>query len=93
MRDTNSGTAFYSAGIVPTDPAQLPRFVGEELRKIEACLRLLAAGHLDKTYAEPTKFGDGDIRYADGTTWKPNGTGGVGIWYYNSTSGLWIQLG
>lgn len=91
MRDTNSGTAFYSAGLVPTEPEQIPRFLGEELRKIQTAIEALALGHLDKVYSEPAKLRDGDIRYADGTTWKPNGTGGAGIWYYNGSA--WVQLG
>lgn len=93
MRGGRESGAIYTPSLVPTDPKDLPRFLGEELRKLQACIAILAAGHVDKTFAEPDKFEDGDVVYADGTSWKPNGTGGVGFWYYNEDSALWIQLG
>jgi hypothetical protein len=91
MRPTNSSTNGYQPGDPPSDPAQLQRFLREELLKLKAAYDALAAGHLDKSFAPPTKPRDGDIRYADGVQWKPNGTGGPGIWYFNGTN--WIQLG
>lgn len=93
VREITSSTAAYSPSIVPNDPKEYQRFFTEEFRKIQAAIEALAAGHLDKTFVEPAKLKDGDIRYADGTSWKPNGTGGVGIWYYNKDSALWVQLG
>lgn len=95
MREITSSTAatFYVPAPSPTDPKDLPRHIDDELRKVRAAIEALAAGHLDRTYAEPPKLKDGDIRYADGVTWKPNGTGGVGIWYYNKDTALWVQLG
>jgi hypothetical protein len=91
MRTPNISSAFYTPGNAPFELDQLRRYVEDELNKVAAAISLLAAGHLDKSYAAPTKPRDGDIRYADGTTWKPNGTGGVGIWYFNGS--VWTQLG
>ena len=91
VREITTSTVSYSPGIVPSDPKEYQRFFGDEFRKIQAALDALAAGHLDKIYVEPTKPKDGDVRYADGTDWKPNGVGGAGIWYYNGTT--WTQLG
>jgi hypothetical protein len=91
MRSTNIESNGYQPGDPPSDPTQLQRFLREELTKVKVAIDALANGHLDKSYAEPAKPRDGDIRYSDGTQWKPNGTGGAGIWFYNGAS--WVQLG
>jgi len=91
VKTPNIGSIKYSPGIPPEDAAEMRRFLLDELNKIAAAVALLAAGHIDKSNAAPARPRDGDIRYADGTQFKPNGTGGAGIWYYNGA--LWIQLG
>ncbi len=91
MRTPTISSAFYSPGASPSDPEQLRAFIENELRKIAAAMLLVSAGHIDMTYVAPIKPRFGDIRLADGTQWKPNGTGGVGVWcYYNNT---WNFLG
>jgi len=35
---------------------------------------------------------DGFLAFADGDLWKPNGSGTKGLWYWNATSSLWVQL-
>ena len=89
MRTPTLATANYAPGIVPSDPEQYRRFLGEELQKISAAISALAAGHLDPSYAAPSKPREGDIRYADGTTWNPGGTG-KGPYYYNGTT--WVKM-
>lgn len=91
MRAKNLNAIQYSPDQAPTEADNLPRYIYSELLKIQASISALSAGHLDKTYVAPTKPREGDIRYADGTSWKPNGTGGAGVWYYNGTT--WIQMG
>ena len=91
MREANTSSAVYVPSIVPDDTKEYQRFLSDELRKIQTAIEALAAGHLDQVYIEPVKPRDGDIRYADGTNWKPNGSGGAGIWYYNGAT--WTQLG
>lgn len=89
MRPTNGSTSAYQPGDPPADPAQLQRFLREELLRIKGMFDALAAGHLDKTYALPAKPRDGDFRYADGTLWNPGS--GAGFYRYNGTT--WIFLG
>ena len=88
MRTASVSSLFYTPGIPPSDAAEMRRFLFEELGKISAALATLSAGHLDKAYVAPSKPRDGDVRYADGTSWNPGG--GSGIYYYNGTS--WVKL-
>ena len=93
MKTPNLGTVFYAPSDPPTDTAEIARFLRQELDKIAGAITALAAGHLDQTTVAPTKPRDGDIRYADGTLWKPNGTGAVGVYYYKSSTSTWVLLG
>ena len=91
MRTPNLNSAFYAPGVAPTEPDAFRRFMEDELRKIAGVLNLLAAGHVDKVNAAPIKPREGDVRLADGVSWKPNGTGAAGVWcFYNNT---WNFLG
>jgi hypothetical protein len=89
MRPTSSSTISYQPGDPPADPAQMQRYLREELMRIKAMFDALAAGHLDKTYAPPAKPRDGDTRYADGTLWNPGS--GAGFYYFNGA--IWKLLG
>lgn len=88
MRTPNIASAQYTPGQVPTDPADLPRFLREEFDKLAAAISTLAAGHLDKTYVAPAKPRDGDLRYADGTSWNPGG--GKGLYMHDGTA--WVLV-
>ena len=90
VRAPNLGTVNYTPGQVPTDPADLPRYLREEFDRIAAAVALLAAGHLDKQTVAPLKPRDGDVRYAAGAPgWNPGS--GQGIYYFNGT--IWKFLG
>lgn len=89
MRTVNSSDVFYAPGPVPSEPDQLRRYLEDEFLKIQKVVEALAAGHLTMSYVAPTKPRKGDLRYADGTSWSPNGTG-TGIYYYNGSA--WVKL-
>lgn len=91
MRTPNLGTVSYAPGEPPIDPAQLQRFLRDELQVISAAISALAAGHLDKQNVAPAKPRDGDVRYADGTNWNPGA--GVGIYYFKGATSAWVLLG
>ena len=91
MRTPNLGSVGYVPDQAPASPADIPRFLNEELLKIQAAIQALAAGHLDKQTSIPSKPRDGDIRYFDGVNAKPNGTGGKGFWYFDGSA--WVFLG
>jgi hypothetical protein len=89
VRATNINTVQYGVGQIPDDAKDLPQFLTTELFKIKSAIDALAAGHLDKSYAAPAKPREGDIRYADGTTWNPGS--GQGIYAYYGSA--WHFLG
>ena len=91
MRAPNLGSVAYAPGDPPVDPAQLQRFLRDELQQISAAFAALAAGHLDVEHVAPPKPRDGDIRYADGTNWNPGS--GVGIYYFKGATSAWVLLG
>lgn len=84
-----ANAVLYTPNIVPSEPAEYRRFLAEELQKISASIAAVAAGHLDPTYVAPAKPREGDIRYADGTSWNPGGTG-KGPYYYNGSA--WVKM-
>lgn len=89
VRPINLSAVSYSPEQPPTNQDEFNRYVYNELLKIQQSISALAAGHIDKTYVSPTKPRDGDIRYADGTSWNPGS--GAGVYYFNGT--IWKLLG
>lgn len=79
----------FNPATVPTDPAALPGYIQDMLIEIASVLDLVRDGHLDVLYSAPDKPKQGDIRYADGTSWNPGS--GEGIYFYNS-AGSWVKL-
>lgn len=89
MRTKSLSTVSYAPEIVPlTIDETTQRYLRNELQKIAAAIQALSVGHLDKVYAAPSKPRDGDMRYADGTTWNPGS--GAGIYWYNGST--WTKM-
>ena len=89
MRTPSISSVGYTPNLPPEDAAEMRRFVFEEFQRVAGAIQALAAGHIDVSYAAPTKPRKGDIRYADGTSWNPGS--GAGIYYYNGSA--WALLG
>lgn len=90
MRTPNIKSAGYSPSSVPYESKDIPRFLQDELIRISAAISALADGHIDKSYAAPSKPREGDLRYASGApNWNPGS--GTGVYYYNGTA--WVFLG
>jgi hypothetical protein len=88
MPNASKGAA-YAPAPIPNDVAALPAFLGAELRAVARAVQLLAAGHIDPSYAAPARPREGDIRLADGTSWNPGAGAGVYAYY----GGAWNKLG
>lgn len=85
----NNESVGYSPGAVPTEIEELPRFIQQELWKLQAVIEWLASGRKDVLHVEPEKKRDGMIVVADGTNWNPGGTGaGAYLWI----GGAWVKL-
>lgn len=89
MRTPTLSSAFYYPNTAPSDSNELGNYLYSELIKVSAAITALSLGHLDKSYSAPTKPRDGDIRYADGTSWNPGS--GAGVYVYKGSS--WVLLG
>jgi len=81
----------YEPTPVPIDARPgLRAWLAKQLREIadtlaEPSVRTL---HLEPRAAEPARFADGDVVYADGTNWNP----GSGEGFYGRVGGSWVQL-
>lgn len=89
MRPTNSNTTGYQPGDPPTDPAQLQRFLREELLKLKTAMDALANGFAPVVYAAPAKPRAGMLRNFDGVQYNPGS--GAGLYRYDGTK--WNFLG
>jgi hypothetical protein len=82
--------ARYTPSNIPADPAALPDFLRQEFAKIAQAMETADQQiNLDTLYAAPTKYRDGTICKADGTTWNPGS--GAGVYVYRG--GAWHFLG
>lgn len=90
MRPKNLNAVQYSPDQAPTESSELPRYIYNELLKLQGCITALSLGHLDVTYVAPTKPREGDIKLCDGVSWNPLGTGQKFVGY---RGGAWVLLG
>lgn len=79
----------YTPGPAPASPAELQRYVYDELLRISAVISLMAGGHLDMSQTMPTRVEPGDYYYF-GADINPGS--GEGFYFYNSDD-QWIQMG
>lgn len=47
----------------------------------------------EELHEEPEKLINGMVVFADGTDWKPDGTGGRGMYRYDTATTVWEFLG
>ena len=83
MRTPTLGSVQYQPAPVPNDASQYQAYLRDEFNKLAAAIGTLAAGHLDMQTVAPLKPRDGDIRYANGTTWNP-AAGGKGLYMFTT---------
>ena len=82
--------ARYFPGNVPSDPAEIPKFLRNELDKISQSLDTLDSFlTLDTLSVYPPKYREGTIFKADGVVLNPGSGAGV----YCRRGGAWTFLG
>lgn len=79
----------YQPGDPPSDPAQLQRYLREEIAKLKAVLDALADGFAPVVYSYPAKPRVGMLRNFDGVQCNPGS--GAGLYRYTGSS--WSYLG
>lgn len=79
----------YSPAPVPSDPKEIGLYLEDELSKIQSSINSALSLNVPMIYAEPGRISDGDVVYADGTTWNPGS--GKGLYYYKSGTG-WVFI-
>jgi hypothetical protein len=89
MKPTSGREYGYTPNTPPDDPAQLKRYLQDELARIAQTLQAQSDGQLEVSTVEPTKPRRGYYRYADGTMWNPGN--GEGMYRFDGTA--WIFLG
>lgn len=89
MRPNNNQASTYQPGDVPSDPAQLPRYLREEILKLKAAIDAVADGFLPVVYAYPDKPRTGMLRNFDGTVINPGS--GAGLYRFDGVN--WNFLG
>ena len=73
----------YTPNPVPSNPEDLPRYIFEELTKLQGALEENATTFLEVKHVEPARKKQGDIVYADGSDFNP-GSAGEGIYFVNA---------
>lgn len=90
MRSPNLNTLAYQPAQVPTDPADLPRYLREEYDRIAAALQLISEER-DMRFSAPQKPRMGQQVLADGVMWDPGS--GRGRYWYDADSAVWNFMG
>lgn len=70
------------------DPKTLAQQVASEVKEIARSLNVKDRLSLPILYAVPDKPRNGEIVYADGTSWDP----GSGAGFYGYEGGAWVKL-
>lgn len=81
----------YEPTTIPDDaPPGLRAWLARQLREVASTLaRPTVHGvRFALLAAEPSRFQNGDVVYADGTNWNPGSGAGV----YARVSGAWVKL-
>ena len=76
----------YTPAVPPTDAEALPLYIQAQLTSIASMLNT-SVRNFPPLNASPDKPMDGDVAFADGSSWDPGE--GRGLYYFDSA---WIKL-
>lgn len=78
--------------ITPSSTEDLVVYLNEILPTIQAAFSEIADGLYEPQYGPPAKPKVGQVVFADGTSWNPDGVSGEGVYVYKSDL-AWHYLG
>lgn len=81
----------YQPTAIPTDaPRGLGQWLALQLRALADAIAApeVTAVQFAPLAAEPARYQEGTLAYANGTDWNPGGGAGL----YQRTSGAWVKL-
>ena len=73
----------YVPNPVPANSEDLPRYIFEELTKLQGALQENPIAFIEEKNVAPSRVKQGDIAYADGINWNPGQ--GENLYYYDGT--------
>jgi hypothetical protein len=80
----------YTPSPVPTDPEDIPKYLFDELLKLQGALQENPVTYIEVKNAAPSRIKQGDIVYGDGSNFDPGSGEGI---YFRNAAGSWVKLG
>ena len=80
----------YTPNPVPSNPEDLPKYIFEELLRLQGALEENPTTYIEVKNAAPSRIKQGDIVYADGSNFNPGSGEGI---YFRNAAGNWVKLG
>ena len=79
----------YTPNPVPSTPEDLPKYIFEELLKLQGALEETPVTFIEVKNVAPARIKQGDIVYGDGTNFDPGSGEGI---YFRNAAGSWVKL-
>jgi hypothetical protein len=79
----------YNPNPVPDNTEDLPKYIFDELLRLQGALEENPISYIEIKNAEPDRIKQGDIVYADGSNWNPGSGEGI---YFRNAAGSWVKL-
>lgn len=80
----------YTPNPAPDNPEDLPKYIFEELLKLQGALEENPIKFIEVKNVAPERIKQGDIIYGDGTNFNPGAGEGI---YFRNAAGNWVKLG
>ena len=79
----------YNPNPVPDNTEDLPRYIFDELLRLQGALEENPVTYIEVKNAAPDRIKQGDIVYADGSNFDPGSGEGI---YFRNAAGSWVKL-
>tara|TARA_R100001530_G_scaffold79118_1_gene55230 strand:- start:759 stop:1016 length:258 start_codon:yes stop_codon:yes gene_type:complete len=79
----------YNPNPVPSKTEDLPRYIFDELIRLQGALEENPTTFIEVKNVAPTRIKQGDIIYADGSNFNPGSGEGI---YFRNAAGSWVKL-